>query len=223
MFEGFSERTIDFLWGVRFNNNREWIAEHKEEYRSDLLAPMRELAGEVQARMAEQYPDEHFCTHVSKIYRDARRLHGNPPLKEELWFSLFSGAERDTQRPEYYFSVFPEGYSFGLGAWSATPADMAKFRRDCQQRPERMTALVRDFQKQEIFSVCGRDYAKSKGEVAEILRPWFQKRSIYFDCTRPYDDTVFSHAMVRELAEGFAVLFPVYRYFAALVGREEAT
>ena len=41
MFNGFSQKTIDFMWGIRLNNNREWFTEHKEEYHSDLEAPMK--------------------------------------------------------------------------------------------------------------------------------------------------------------------------------------
>ena len=28
MFEGFSPETVDFLWGIRMNNNRDWFLEH---------------------------------------------------------------------------------------------------------------------------------------------------------------------------------------------------
>lgn len=221
MFQGFSDRTIDFLWGVRLNNNREWMAAHKQDYQNDLLLPLRELAGEVQAAMAAKYPNEMFCSHVSRIYRDARRTHGRPPLKEELWFSIFGGSVRSTERPEYYFSVSPEGYSFGLGIWFTTSATMARFRQDALENPQRLTALVKGFQRQNMFTLCGKDYAKSKGNVDPLIRPWFQKRMVYFDCTRRYDDVVFSHAMVQELVDGFSLLIPIYRHFDALCRRED--
>ena len=32
MFEGFSPETIDFLWGIRMNNNREWFQANKKTY-----------------------------------------------------------------------------------------------------------------------------------------------------------------------------------------------
>ena len=47
MFKGFSPETIDFLWGIRLNNNREWFMEHKAEYQKTLYEPMKELAQEV--------------------------------------------------------------------------------------------------------------------------------------------------------------------------------
>ena len=32
MFQGFSQETIDFLWGIRFNNEKSWFEAHKEVY-----------------------------------------------------------------------------------------------------------------------------------------------------------------------------------------------
>jgi hypothetical protein len=31
MFEGFSQATIDFMWNIRLNNNKEWFEAHKDE------------------------------------------------------------------------------------------------------------------------------------------------------------------------------------------------
>ena len=35
-FKGFSPETVDFLWGIRLNNNREWFMEHKKDYTNTL-------------------------------------------------------------------------------------------------------------------------------------------------------------------------------------------
>ena len=31
MFTGFSDATVDFLWGIRFNNEKPWFEEHKDD------------------------------------------------------------------------------------------------------------------------------------------------------------------------------------------------
>ena len=43
MFEGFSPETVDFLWGIRMNNNRSWFMENKKQYVSTLYEPMKAL------------------------------------------------------------------------------------------------------------------------------------------------------------------------------------
>ena len=94
MFQGFSGDTVDFLWGIRFNNERPWFEAHKEDYRAHLLAPMKELAGEVYDRFTEQCSDLALICKVSRIYRDARRLFGRGPYKDHLWLSVHRPEER---------------------------------------------------------------------------------------------------------------------------------
>ena len=43
MFTGFTPETVDFLWGIRMNNNREWFLEHKKQYTDRLYEPMKAL------------------------------------------------------------------------------------------------------------------------------------------------------------------------------------
>ena len=50
MFQGFSPETIDFLWGIRLNNNREWFEANKKNYVKYLYEPMKELGKELKTR-----------------------------------------------------------------------------------------------------------------------------------------------------------------------------
>jgi uncharacterized protein (DUF2461 family) len=43
MFQGFSEKTVRFLWGIRFNNERSWFEAHRDEYREVLEGPCAPL------------------------------------------------------------------------------------------------------------------------------------------------------------------------------------
>ena len=82
MFTGFSDATIDFLWELRFHNERPWFLEHKQVFLDTLDRPMKALAADVTAALEQAYPDRKWYLHVARIYRDARRLHGNGPYKD---------------------------------------------------------------------------------------------------------------------------------------------
>lgn len=71
-FTGFEDAMIDFFWAIRFNNNREWFAEHKATYVEKIYEPMKALAREVCAGMEARYGLESLWR-CSRIYRDARR------------------------------------------------------------------------------------------------------------------------------------------------------
>ena len=43
MFIGFSDATIDFLWELRFHNERPWFLEHKQVFLDTLDRPRPEM------------------------------------------------------------------------------------------------------------------------------------------------------------------------------------
>ena len=128
MFQGFSQGTVDVLWGIRFNNERSWFLAHKEEFQQQVDAPLRALADQVGQTIAEEFPKLGLQTKVSRIYRDARRLHGRGPYKDHLWFTLGRPGENGSAQPCFYFEVAPEYYSYGMGTYDPTPLTMAKLR-----------------------------------------------------------------------------------------------
>ena len=69
MFTGFTPETIDFLWGIRMNNNRDWFLEHKKQYVSTLYEPMKALGKDLFAPFME-IPGT--ILKVSRIYRRLR-------------------------------------------------------------------------------------------------------------------------------------------------------
>ncbi|WP_286030409.1 DUF2461 family protein [Anaerotignum lactatifermentans] len=43
-FTGFTPETIDFLWELRMNNNKAWMEENRERYRTVLKEPFDALS-----------------------------------------------------------------------------------------------------------------------------------------------------------------------------------
>ena len=114
MFQGFSQQTNDFLWGIRFNNERSWFEAHKQEYLDYVQSPLRQLAQEVYARFSAAHEELPLMVRVSRIYRDARRLYGRGPYKSHLWFSLRMSGENWAEQPVFWFEIYPAGYAYGL-------------------------------------------------------------------------------------------------------------
>ena len=216
MFEGFREETMQFLWGVRLNNQRSWFLEHKAMYETFLYQPLKELGAEVQEELHRRQPESQFNVHVSRIYRDARRLHGQGPYKDHLWFCIRTGDQDWTGRPTFYFEIAPDYYSYGMGFWCPRPALMAAYRQGIDRHPEELSRLVRQFNKQDVFALAGPEYARSKGETTPLLRPWYNRKSINLQHDVPLDDRIFSPELAQDVISGFRSLMPFYRYFDRL-------
>ena len=219
MFQGFSQSAIDFLWGIRFNNERSWFEEHKQEYLDFVAAPMKELALQTQEAMQEKFPDLQLQVRVSRIYRDARRLHGRGPYKDHLWFVLHRPKDdRMGAIPCFYFEIAPEYHSVGMGYYSATPLTMAKFRARIDRDPTVMEKLARRLQKQERFVLDGKEYVRPKGNPGTLLAPWYNRRSVALTWDRNCEGSLFTPELADEILEGFVFLEPYFRFFDSLDG-----
>ena len=47
MFTGYSDKTVDFFWDIRFNNSREWFHPRKDQFNEYIMTPTKELSGEL--------------------------------------------------------------------------------------------------------------------------------------------------------------------------------
>ena len=218
MFQGYSDETLDFLWGVRFNNDRAWFQEHKEEYLTYLQRPTSELGREIHERYLEKYPREQINLHVSRIYRDARRTFGKGPYKDYLWFSLRIEHGFESRHPELWFEINPEGWSYGCGFWGATPTMMAAMRRRIDEHPEEMRKLARKFSKEEVFTLGGEDYKRPKMDPENELAAWYNKKSIVLSANHPFDDLACSRELADTIFDGFVLLKPYYDFFESFCG-----
>mgnify|MGYP000329736784 CR=1 FL=1 len=218
MFQGFSQGAVDFLWGVRFNNERSWFEAHKQEYLDLVIAPLQELGRQVHAAMTAAYPKEQLNLHVSRIYRDARRLHGRGPYKDHLWFTIRPKQEGWTHVPAFYFEIAPEYHSLGMGYYGAEPVTMAKFRARMDREPKAMEKLARRFQKQDVFVLEGEDYKRPKAAPSRLLTPWYSKKSFALSHDAPHGEPLWSHDLVDLLLEGYEFLLPYYEYMLSLSG-----
>jgi uncharacterized protein (TIGR02453 family) len=212
MFEGFDKEVIDFLWGIRFNNEKTWFEAHKQEYLTLLYRPMRALADEVYGRFLEHHRDLDLIHRVSRIYRDARRLHGRGPYKDRLWWSMERPEENWTGQSVFWFELEPEGYSYGLGYWMAPPVTMAKFRARLDRQPKPFEKLARAFAKQDTFVLEGEDYKRPLHAPSPLLAPWYQKKTFALTHAAPHDDLLWRHELVDVLCAGFEQLLPIYRF-----------
>lgn len=219
-FEGYTQETLDFLWGIRFNNERNWFMAHKEDYQRHVLEPTRALGEQVYDAIHELYPKEPFLLKISRIYRDARRLHGRGPYKDHLWFCIRTGDDDWTGRPTFYFEIAPDYYSYGMGFWAPKASLMEAYRQRIDQHPEELAKLVRKFNRQTQFELAGPEYARSRGEVSDLLRPWYQKKSINLQHELPPDERIFSPELAQDMIDGFQSLMPLYKYFDGLFAGE---
>ena len=219
MFNGFTDETVDFMWGIRFNNERGWFMDHKEIYQKHFYEPMRELGDEMYDFIQSKRPDYALIRKVARIYRDARRLHGRGPYKDHLWFTVEQPAESWTDKPSFWFELTPDGWSYGMGYWVSKPVTMAKLRARIDRDPDTMERLTRTLNNQTEFRLNTVDYKKLRSPApSEILEPWYRAKYFSIGHEEKLTDELFDRSLVERLKQGYEFLLPYYDYFLTLEG-----
>ncbi len=218
MFHGFTPESVQFLWNIRFNNERSWFLAHKQEYVDLIQQPLRQLAAEVQREVERRHPKLQLNLHVSRIYRDARRLHGRGPYKDHMWMVLQRPAQDvgGGTSPAFYFELAPEYYSIGMGYYSATPLTMAKLRARIDRDPKAMENLTRRIARRPEYQLEGECYRRPKADKGELLNPWYNRKSIAVAWDRPCEGSLFTPVLVEEIADGVDLLLPLFNYLSTL-------
>ena len=210
MFQGFTPETVDFLWGIRMNNNRDWFLEHKKQYVDTLYEPMKALGQELFQPFLDKSGD---ILKVSRIYRDAR-LHHPEPYKESLWICIRQDVDWWAENPCLYFEINPEGVDYGFFIWKPRTASMEDFRRHISAKPEEflsMIASVEEATGQKITADC---YKRPKPCDNPELLPYFAWKG-QIGCVRHEDfcDSTFGPELKDRVMDFFDKLIPLYDYF----------
>ena len=219
MFTGFTDETVDFMWGIRFNNERTWFDAHKDVYLTQFYQPMRELSAELYDFIREKRSDYGLISKVTRIYRDARRLHGRGPYKESLWFSVEQPSEQWTAHPTLWFELSPDGWCCGMGYYMPKPLTMAKLRARIDRDPKTMEALTRRLNGQQELTLETEDYKRPRAAApSPLLEPWYKMKSFSILHQDKLTEELFSREIVDHLKRDFEFLLPYYDYFITLDG-----
>ena len=210
MFEGYSPETVDFLWGIRLNNNREWFLDHKKDYVTYLYEPTKALGKELFLPFLEKSGE---LLKVSRIYRDAR-MHHPLPYKESLWICIRQDVEWWAENPCLFFEINPEGIDYGFFIWKPRPAVMKQFRRDISARPDDFLKMIEQVESETgltIHADCYKRPEKCEDPRLERFFGWKDK----LDCTvhEDFSEEVFGPELADRVRELFVKLTPLYDFF----------
>ena len=219
-FEGFTPDTIAFLAALAANNERDWFAARKADYDRHVLGPMRRLVADLAPAMLAIDPG--FDTDprggaVSRIRRDIRFSRDKSPFRINQWISFKLRAKDWTDRPTYFMEFRPDGYQYGMGYYSATPATMAAVRAAIAADADRFAAAS-EAARAAGFVLAGEPYKRPRlpEGLPAAVHGWFGLKSAYLTRDQPLDPAFFSPALSGRLAAGFAALAPLYNVLATV-------
>lgn len=208
MFQGYCPETMDFLWGLRLNNEREWFLAHKEAYQRYLYEPTKLLAQEVFAQFRDV---PNMDCKFSRIYKDAR-MHPVKPYKESLWLVMRPEGSSWSEQPSLYFEVCPEGCHYGFILWSPKAQVMERFRQMIAAKPEEFLQLIRKVEKDSGIKLYGNQYCRKKPCPDERLEPYYNLKNLQMIVRGEPGEEMFSPQLAQTLIRTLKSLYPLYEY-----------
>ena len=216
MFNGFSQDTIDFMWNLRLNNERSWFETHKDEFIQVFQTPMKTLGREVYEQITDAYPKHEFIHKLSRIYKDARRVRDGRPYRDNLWFSIERQSEEWTSTPVFWFELAIEGWSYGMGYYSAKPMTMAKLRARIDKSPAKFEKLIAPLDSQDEFVLEADEYSRKKVAPTPKTETWYNCKTFALIHRQDIGDELYNADLVDRLIKGYKFLMPFYDYFITL-------
>ena len=210
MFEGYSPETVDFLWGIRMNNNRDWFMSHKKDYVNHLYEPTKALGKDLLQLFLDKPGN---LVKVSRIYRDAR-MHHPVPYKESLWICIRRDVDWWAENPCLYFEICPEGVTYGFCLWRPRPSTMEAIRKRWAEHPKEFPKLVKAMEKATGLPITAELYKRPKEAPTSELAPYYAWKSNISCCvTEEVGADMFGPALGQRVCDVIEKLIPLYEYF----------
>lgn len=217
-FSGFSSDTIDFLNELRFNNNKEWMEENRQRYKTVLKEPMDNFAYIMNKELMTINKELNTIPVVSRINRDIRFSKNKAPYKDCKWVVFKSISDKQWQdRPVYFFELGPNGYNYGMGFYESKPKFMQNFRKKVDANTAEFETLIKNLKHQGSFTLDGEFYKrKLADDKSEEVMNWYQRKSLALITQKPLEEAVFSYKLIDNLKKEFKIIYPIYQYLMSV-------
>lgn len=225
-FEGFRARTLDFLFENRLNNSKAWFEDHRAEYESAVLNPLRELVAALTPAMLRIDPEltvePKVNKTISRIYRDVRFSRDKSLFRDEMWISFMRKKKFWEGLPGFYFMLGSYGFRYGVGYYEASADSMECFREMVLRREKHFLDVLSAFEGQNDFKLIGERYKRTKfPDEPEHIRAWLDLKNLDFECASKNFPLLFSPELAPALADGFTRLRPEYDFICAVEERKK--
>ncbi len=223
-YKGITPEAIFLLAENRFNNSKAFYEEHKKEINEGVVYQMRALVTDLQPTLERINPDFILdpvrC--LSRVRRDTRFTADKSLYRENLWL-MFRHQKNQLPTPVLWFEFFSDGYDYGCGIISSSPAFMEYWRNYIKERPLPLLSAYEKV-KDTGLSMDNERYKRSKAAVDGITDPdlakWYDSKELFV--TRHVNGVRRLNqpkALVSELDKAYGSMEELYRYLLDVTTR----
>ncbi|MBM3756873.1 MAG: DUF2461 domain-containing protein [Acidobacteria bacterium] len=217
-FPGFSKQGLDFLKGLKKNNDREWFNARKDVFEEHVKTPMIALVEAINADIAAFAPDH--LTEPSKalyrIYRDTRFSNDKTPYKTHLGANLHKhGADKHAQAG-YYFSVGADQIEIAAGVYMPGPVELLQIRNFISANHKEFDKLANDKAVSKLVGPLQGDALSRPPKGFSLDDPaieWIKRKAWYYYDTRMDLALATTPKLQTEIVKRLKAMTPIVQFF----------
>ncbi|MFY9607299.1 MAG: DUF2461 family protein [Blastocatellia bacterium] len=194
-FEGFSPQLFRFLSGLSANNSKPWFDEHRSEYESEVLSPVKAFVadlGPIMRMLNEELETEpRVGRTVSRISNDMRFHKNRPPYRPFIYVSFPRRGEKWTSGALLYAGIYSKGVSIGFYPGGHNPLLTGPTQQAIKQNLRLFQRYLDDRRIPEYYSeLAGEEGGKvTKWPLPKMARRWVELENLvvgeHFACNDP--------------------------------------
>lgn len=185
MFKCFDKSMFEFLVLLKNNNDRNWFADHKQEYEDKVRSPTLAFIEQMDHWIRLISP--HYEAIPKKVggsmmrpYRDARFSKDKSPYKTNVGIQFRHEIGKDVHAPGFYLHIEPGDVFLGVGTWHPDPDSLRAIREYIALKPNSYTDAIEHAPFTEFYQLAGdklirppKGYDKEHSLIEEIKRKDF--------------------------------------------------
>ncbi len=215
-FKGFDPDGFLLLELNKFNDSKDFYETVKEDIKSKIITPMRQLALDLSEELIAV--DDKMVLiptkMVSRIRRDTRYSKNKEMYRSNVWCMFMRNKHEWRFMPCMWFEVFPDSYSYGVGLFHAQPSDLEAFRRALLDNQSEFRYALRQMDIVGAYPFIDAFKKDKPGaeNVPEDIRKYYNSRYFLFSYTGTDMCKVFDGSIKEELIYAIRAFTPMYKF-----------
>lgn len=212
-YKGITPEALFLLADNRFRNSKEYYESRKEEIKSGVTEPMRQLAGLIGGELLSVDPLMNTIPTrmVSRVRRDTRYTNDKSLYRDNMWIMFMRPKKEWRMYPCMWFEVTPRAWSCGVGTYEARADLMEAFRERLRNEPDRFREAVR--QAENVGAVYDAElYRRPKPDCPAGLDKYYNAKYFYFIFESPELSALENDGIIEKLRQIYRGFAPMYEF-----------
>ncbi len=216
-YKGITRDALFMLVDNRFRDSKAYYEEHKEEIKSLVTVPMRQLAGIIGEELLAVDPLMNTIPTkmVSRVRRDTRYTKDKRLYRENMWIMFMRPKHEWHGYPCMWFEVTPREYTLGVGFYGDESGLMEAYRKALRERPEEFKEAVDSCLKVgALFS--SRKYKRPFPGCPEGLEEFYNVKDFYFIAFDQNLEDLENDKIIEIMRGTYKAYTPMYKFLLSV-------